>query len=1554
MTALTDLVEELLVSGAELSLEGGRLRVRAPDGLLTPARLATLRASKDALVQLLPAHTFEAPLSVGQEGLWFIQTSAPDSAAYNVGVALQIESEADHAPAIRRALQRLVDRHLLLRARYVEREGRPRQIIHAHKRVPLTTIDAAGWSREALAREAAAVCQRPFELAVEGGFRACLFQQGAGRSTLVLCVHHVAVDGWSIRMMGDELLRLYAADGQPNPLPPQRRTYLQFVREQRELLAARGDALRRAATEALAGAPHTLELPTDNPRPPLQSFRGATYTRALDPALVEQLRALGRAEGVTLYMIFMTAAQALLHRYSGQEDFCVGSAAALREREELAATFGYMVNAIVLRAQISADDPPSFAALLGQVRARTLDALDRQDYPFPLLAKELLRERDPSRPPVFQVMFSYQRAQALGEAAHKLMAGETVHVGGARFTQLPLTQTIAEVELIIEVTEHAAGLELGLRYNTDLLEADTVARMAGNLETMLRGAAADPQTPISRLPILTAAEREQQLVTWNDNAAAFSADRCLHELFEEQVDRAPEAVAVVDFCGQPEGGRGVSMTYAELDRRANQVAHRLRALGVGPDVLVALCLERSADLIVALLGVLKAGGAYTPLDPEHPPRRLATLMADSRAPVLITRGALRSLLPEGQVSIVDLDRGLEREPPRRPAPRARPTDLACVLYTSGSTGTPNGAQLEHRGLVNSVEATVRILEGGPGSRLVHVLSFNFDGALAKLFWMLACGGAVYLAPRDGDYLGKALIELIERERVTCTFFPPAMLAAMPDAELPTLQTILVGGERCTPEIVERWGRTRRLINIYGPTETSILVTSGLCVADGRPPPIGRLIPNVQGYVVDRWGQLVPAGVAGELYLAGVALGRGYLGRPEVTARKFVPHPFGEGRAYRTGDLVRYRARAGEPPVLEFIRRIDHLIKLRGYRVELGEVETALRASSLVRDAVVTAIATERERAYRLVAYVTPTRRESSWDEQLAHVATWDAAYDQIVAPDVDTTRRRAEPEPGPAPRLAPAPAPADDPLLDLRGWKNSYTGGDIDPAQMRVWAESTVRRILELAPRDVLEIGTGTGMLLARVAPSARRYRGTDLAAYAITKAAELKARRAALERVHVTQQPAHDFTGLEGERFDTVILNSVVQYFPSATYLLTVLERAIAGVERGAVFLGDLRSLPLLETYHASVEHHRAGDPQVRPGSLRARVRRALAHDNELVLHPQLFRELQGVFPQIAHVEVTPKRGDFHNELTLFRYDVTLYIGARPSGVAPTRWRDVAAEGLTLADARAWLETAEPGALLGLRNIPNARLREANALRRWLARDDDAPWRPPADDVGAWDPESLFAFEDAGACRVRLSWAEGRDDGSFDAVIAAGRDARPLIPVAPPTPGAELRALANDPLLGERQRALVTALRRELRDALPAYAIPSAIVVLPALPININGKVDRSALPRPELLRDPDTPLVEPQTEHERAITQIWCELLGHERVGVHDDFFELGGDSLLAVQAIARLPATCGVELPVRALLERPTVHELAKRVELVRKTVALKAQRAEPTSHRQRGRI
>ena len=1541
MSMVTDLLQDLLIQGAELSIEDGGLRVRAPEGVLPPEKMEVLRRHKDELLLLLPEYRFEAPLSVGQEGLWFIQKSAPDSSAYNVGLALRIESERDPAPALRRALQKLVNRHALLRTTFAAVDGSPRQVVRAYCTVDLPEIDATLLSSEQILSAASAVHLRPFDLEAEGAFRACLFRSGPNESLLMLCVHHVAVDGWSLRMMLDELLRLYETDGQANPLPPVNRTYQQFVRWQREMLASRGEELRRYWVDELEGAPLVLDLPTDRARPPFQTFRGAALHRTLAPALVDGLRALARAQSATLYTIFLTAFQVLLHRYSGQEDFCVGSAAASREREEFTETFGYLVNAIVLRAQLSATEPQSFLSLLQQTRKRLLGALDRQEYPFPLLAKELLHDRDPSRPPVFQVMFSYQRAQRLSDSAIKLMGGAPVAIGGARFSAVPLAQEISEVDLILEVTEHPTSLDLGIRYNSDLFDAGTIERMAEHFEVLLGGIVSDPGRPISALPLLSSREREQVLVDWNRTEVPFSSEACIHELFEAQVDRTPDAVAIVDFCGRAAGSRGAPITYLELDRRANQVAHRLRRLGVGPEVLVGLCMDRSTDLIVGLLGILKAGGAYTVLDPEHPRRRLSFVLEDTGVPVVLTQTSLLSSLPETQARVVDFDQGFEGEPEHRPKGGAGPGNLVYVLYTSGSTGEPNGAMIEHRGLCNVVESTIPLMGIGPASRLAHVTAFNFDGASGPLFWMLIVGGTVCLAPRGGDYLGKGLVDLMEREATTHIFLVPAMLSTLPEAELPSMRGLAIGGERVSAELVARWGRGGRFVCIYGPTEVTVFSTAApRCVADGRDPSIGRPLGNYRAYILDRWEQPVPPGVVGELYLGGVGVGRGYLNRPALTAEKFIKNPFGEGRLYRTGDMVRYRMTDGVPPVIDFVGRVDTQIKLRGYRIELGEIESTLRASPDVREALVTLWESGAAQGAppRIVAYVTPRSRERSKVMEIEQVASWERTYDELVAPSA-----------GPA---------ASDVTLDLRGWKSSYTGDDIPAEQMRVWAESTVARILDLAPQEVLEVGCGTGMLLARVAPRARRYRGTDLSRYALDQVQVLKAQIAGLENVHVSQQPAHDFTGLTGDRFDTILLNSVVQYFPSADYLFKVIEGLLALIRpEGSIFLGDIRHLALLETYHASVERYRA-DAATPRRVLRGRVQRAIVNDNELVLHPRFFTALRAVFPQIVDVEIVPKRGAFKNELSLFRYDVTLRIGAQLPAPASIVWRDARAEGMTLDDLRAWIVGAGPGQILGLRDVPNARLREENDLTRWLAGDDDdtlAPWQPPPPDPRAWDPEALYALETELSCRVRLSWAAGRPDGSLDAIVTTGDVAPPRFPLEPPVAPSRWDDLASDPLQGRAHRELATDLRRELREALPQHLIPSSIVVLPALPLTINGKVDTRALPPPEIQRDPAAELVEPRTDEERKLAEVWCRVLGLARVGVDDNFFALGGDSLLAVQVMARLPALFGLELPVRVLLEAPTIDALARHVEITRATQRLAPDRPKARAdHRDSGRI
>jgi amino acid adenylation domain-containing protein len=1517
MSTLTGFLQDLLLQGVELSIEDGKLVVEAREGMLRPETVAKLRLHKEEILRLLPECRFEAPLSAEQEGLWFIYKTDPDSPVYNSAMALRIESEGDLVPALRRALQKLINRHALLRTSYTTVNGIPRQVVHGYRAVDLVEINAAHMSLEEVRSAAAAASRRPFDLEAEGAFRAYLFRRGPRESILLLSLHHIAVDGWSFRLLIDELIQLWRANGRPVRLPPVKRTYQQYVAWQRDLLASRGEELRRGWMEELKGAPLVLNLPIDRARPPAQTFRGATVRRTLTAALTDGLHKLARSQSTTRSTLLLAAYQALLQRYSGQEDICVGLSVSRRDREELASTFGYMVNVLVVRAELPAAGPTDFLSLVQQTHQRVLAAMSRQDYPFPWLVKDLLTHRDPDRAPVVQVAFLHQQAQSSVEAASGLLKGTPLEVEGARFESFPLHQEISETELLLEVDDRQGSLEIGLRYNADLFDAGTIERMAGHLETLLGEIVSDPGRPVAQMPMLTAAEREQLLVAWNRTRAPFSSEACIHQLFEAQVDRTPDAHAVVDLCGDAAHGRGAALTFRELDRRANQVAHALLRRGVGPETLVGLHLERGADLIVGLLGVLKAGGAAVVLDPDHPRRRLAFLLEDTGAPVLLSRASLLGSLPETRARVVDFDRELEGEPTHRPESGVRPENLAYVLYTSGTTGQPNGALIEHRGLVNSIEAHIRILETGPGARLAHVLSFNFDAAIAHLFDTICAGATLYLAPRDSDFLRRGFVELMEREAISHTALVPSMLAVLPDAELPSLRTLVVGGEKCSAELVARWGRGRRLINVYGPTEVSILATAARCVPDGNPPPIGRPIANIKAYVLDRWGQLAAPGVVGELCLGGVGVARGYLNRPELTARKFIltqtQNPFGEGRLYRTGDLVRYRLADDRPPELEFIGRVenDSQVKIRGYRVELAEVESALRASPQVRDAVVT-VQEAGERA-ALVAYVTPARRERSQAWESERIASWDKLNAKIVD--------EAPPE--------------GELTLDIKGWKSSYTGEDIPPEEMRVWAESTVARILDLAPREVLEIGCGTGMLLARVAPRVLRYRGTDLSRHALEHVELMKAKLGGLENVHVSQQPAHDFTGLTGDRFDTVILNSVIQYFPSADYLLGVIEGLLGLMpEAGSIFLGDIRNLALLPAFHASVERFRAGAMLSRR-ELSARVQRALVSENELVVHPHFFTALRARFPQIADVEIAPKRGGYKNELSSFRYDVTLRIGAKRAAPAPgpSAWRDVGVEGLTPDEIRAWIARSAPGSTLGLRGIPNARLHKENALLRWLSaeeEEDRRPWQPPPLDPRAWEPEALYALSSELPCQVSLSWAAGRADGSLDAIVTTGdRPSAPHFPLDEAAAPASWADLTNDPLLSIAYRELSANLRDELGEALPPHLVPSAIVVVPALPLTLNGKVDLRALP---LLAATNraSEQTAPRSDVERKLAAVWREVLGLDDIGVHDNFFHVGGHSLLAVQVLSRLPSALRVELPMRALFDMPTIEALARHIE------------------------
>ena len=705
--------------------------------------------------------------------------------------------------------------------------------------------------------------------------------------------------------------------------------------------------------QQLANLP-TLQLPTDRSRSPMQTFRAARQCLALPQTLSEDLAKLSQKEGVTLYMTLLAAFKTLLYRYTGQTDIVVGTVTGGRNQPEIQQRIGCFVNTLVLRTDLK--DNPTFRHLLERVREVALGAFAYQDLPFEKLVEELQPERNLGQNPLFQVAFVLQPPMSRVDSM-------------LNWSQLDIDTETAKFDLALELQERPEGLVGHFEYSTDLFDADTIKRMFGHFQTLLEGIVANPEQTIAQLPLLTQFER-QQLAEWNNTQTDYPKDACIHELFEEQVELTPDAIALVFEDEQ--------LTYKELNQRANQLAHHLRNLGVGAEVLVGICVERSLEMVVGLLGILKAGGAYVPLDPAYPPERLAFMLEDASVRVILTQRQLVKSIGKHQARIVCLDTDweiIERQSEENPGCSLTSENLAYVIYTSGSTGRPKGVLVAHRGLCNLAKAQIEIFDVHLSSRVLQFVSLSFDVATSDWVITLCSGATLYIASNNALLAGFGLIEVLRDRAITHMGLPIAALGALPLEELPTLGTIMVGGEAVSPDLVAKWSSGRRFFNAYGATESTITATIAECSDSSESPPIGRPIANIQVYILDAQLQPVPIGIPGELYIGGAGLARGYLNRPELTAERFIPNPFSDepsSRLYKTGDLARYLSDGN----IEFLGRIDQQVKIRGFRIELGEIEAVLSQHPDVRDSVVI----KREDAsgnQRLVAYIvsnlTPER-----------------------------------------------------------------------------------------------------------------------------------------------------------------------------------------------------------------------------------------------------------------------------------------------------------------------------------------------------------------------------------------------------------------------------------------------------------------------------------------------------------------------------------------------------------------------------------------------------
>jgi amino acid adenylation domain-containing protein len=966
-------------------LEEQKLHYQAPKGVMTSEIKQAIGTRKSEILAFLnqaktPANTAELtiipvsrdedlPLSFAQQRLWFLHQLSPDSTAYNLLEALRLEG-ALNLVALEQSLTELIRRHEILRTTFPMVDGKPVQRIAPPSTVTWQIEDLQGLSTEEQTAQfrqmAIAAALKPFDLAGEPLVQFTLLKLSPYSYILLLKMHHIIYDGWSLSIFFGELSQLYEAftQGLPSPLAELPIQYADFAVWQRQWLT--GEVLDRQLNywrEQLAGLTPILELSTDYPRPPVQTFQGGVECFQLDRHLTQRLKQLSQESDATLFMTLLAAFLVLISRYSGQLDLVVGSPIANRNSKSVEPLMGFFANTLAFRGNLSGN--PSFREFHEQVRQTTLSAYAHQDLPFEMLVEKLQLDRDLSRNPLVQVLFSLQNTPQ-----------SSSNLSGLIIENMPLPLDVrARFDLEVNYWEIPGGLEGVWCYNSDLFDATTITRIGEHFQTLLQAIVANQEMRISELPLLSPAQRHQLLVEWNDTQVDYPHDLCIHELFAEQVERNPDAVAVA-FEEQ-------QLTYDELNCRANQLAHCLRSLGVGADVLVGICVERSWEMIVGLLGILKAGGAYVPLDPEYPQERLSFMLADTQIKVLLTQQNLVEKLQKHQVKLVCLDTDSpviaqcsQDNAIAPPIADVQATNLAYVIYTSGSTGQPKGVEVVHRG-VNRLLFGVDYVHLDETQRFLQIAPISFDASTFEIWGALLHGGKCVLFP-ESIPTAKSLSEEIHKHGITVLWLTSALFNSIIDDDpqaLSGIKQLLIGGEALSLAHVNRAFETlpfTQIINGYGPTEST---TFTCCYPIPRKIettiesiPIGSPIANTQVYILDDYLQPVPVGVPGELHVSGAGLARGYLNRPELTQEKFIPNPFDNSKLYKTGDLARYLPDGN----IEYLGRIDHQVKIRGFRIELGEIEAVLSQHEDVQiSCVIVREDTPGEK--QLVAYIVPQK-----------------------------------------------------------------------------------------------------------------------------------------------------------------------------------------------------------------------------------------------------------------------------------------------------------------------------------------------------------------------------------------------------------------------------------------------------------------------------------------------------------------------------------------------------------------------------------------------------
>lgn len=1492
------------LSGAEHVSEAHSRILEAVPAVAAPTHPFSL-ISEEILHRLPPGVEDAYPLTMLQAGMLFHSYHHSSSTIYLNVHTLHVEAPLKE-DLLRESLERVFSRHPALRTTFdLSTYSEMIQLVHKRATPTLVIQDirhlAPTEQEQAIETWLDSERHAKHPLDRLPLLRCHVHRRSEHRFQFSWSEHHALLDGWSEALVIIEVFNSYLAalGGRLNPLvPPPDYSFRDYVALERETVGS-GPCQRFWVKELAEHAAVYIprwRVPAIQGRVPKVAKEG----RRVDPERVSELKGFAQRTTTPVKSVLLSVYLKTLSAFT--DEHTVRTGLVVSTRPEVKASYrvcGLFLNTI----PFSLDVRGGWDDLARRTHEKERACVPFQRFPFAELQSYAGSQ------PVLDTAFNFNQFHLYQE----LRDSESFRVLDYHYT------ADTHFALLLSVTHdpHTSSLNLEFCYDASEFGADQVRAIADHYQWTLNRMVSEPTA-------CKGADQEQLQILSKSagEVIALPHYRTVPRLFEVQVKRNPDAVAIAFESQQ--------LTYRELNALANQLARFLSKQGVGPGVLVGLCMERSLEMVVSLLAILKVGGAYVPLDPSYPRARLAYIVDNTQLPVLLTHRRVQQTLPDVEARVLCLHPDwsvISDESDEDLAGTATALDLAYVIFTSGSTGRPKGVQIPHGALVNLLESMREILGFTHRDAILAVTTLSFDIAALEIFLPLTLGAKVQLVDRDVASDGTRLIEALNDPSITFLQATPVTWRLLLEAgwQGKAELTMLCGGEALPREMANRLlGRGAALWNLYGPTETTIWSSAAKVEPGEGPVSLGRPIANTQMYILDNNLRLASNGAPGELHIGGAGLARGYINHPELTAERFIPNPFqghSGGRLYKTGDLARYRPDGS----IEFLGRLDQQVKIRGFRVEVGEIEAVMRRHAGVQDCVITSHE-DRPSEQRLVAYVVPVDRQPSGgvsDGTEQNTAEQLSIWRQVWETNYDGCEN------------------AVDPTFNIVGWNSSYNGQPIPRVEMLEWVERTIERLLPLCGEKVLEIGCGTGLLLWRIAPRCAAYFGTDFSVKALEGVRKLLGTHGhSYPQVTLLEREADDFCGFEDGHFDTIILNSVVQYFPSAAYFMRVIEGAVRVTRQGGtIFVGDVRNLPLLEAFHASVQLERA------PASLpvaewQRNVRQAVSQDAELAIDPKFFTALMRHLPRISGVRFELKRGSYANELTRFRYDVTIDVERDVPTTTNFTTLDWEKAGYTLETLRELLMRDHPRSLK-VQGVKNARLVKVFQAQDYLSVEQEG--RTVGDlrarmresrSLDCIDPESFWKLAKEESYNVMVGGLACGARSGFDVILTRSDRAVPQYTRSDPQESIDpIGTVVREPYeaiaLTRRLTGLKSdELRRFLRKELPEYMIPATFVSLATLPLTPNGKVDRSALPPPDAQRPHlESPLVMPKTEAEQVIATAWKQALRLAEVGTRDNLFDLGGNSLHVIQIQSRLEKAFGRSLSAVDMFRYPTVEALAE---------------------------